>query len=160
MRVFRSAGIAAFWDIMHARFSADAVKCFFSPVLRCWFRVHASCAVSCKALPGHNVDIDILHIYHAEFIVSRVKVAGGSSLRSPMPDHRRRCLCFGCDHPPNGGYMTQPLQSAAVIVCILGKPARDRTSACDTLSCQDMPMIRRMLLGWNVLRAFSRSCLA
>ena len=36
-------------------------------------------------------------------------------------------------------------------VYILGRPTRDRTSALVTLSSQDMPSIRRMLLRWNVL---------
>ena len=41
---------------------------------------------------------------------------------------------------------------------MLGRLARDRTSVLDTLSCQDMLRIRRMLLGWKELSLFF--CLA
>ena len=41
---------------------------------------------------------------------------------------------------------------------MLGWLARDRTSALHILSCQDIPRIRRVLLGWNELSLFS--CLA
>ena len=37
----------------------------------------------------------------------------------------------------------------------MGRPARDETSALVTLSCQDTPRIRRMLLRWNVLSRLS-----
>ena len=43
-------------------------------------------------------------------------------------------------------------------VYMVGRPARDRTSTLVTLSCQDMPKMRRMLLTWKVLSLFS--CLA
>lgn len=41
---------------------------------------------------------------------------------------------------------------------MVGRPARDRTSVLVTLSCQDMPKIRWILLRWKVLKLFS--CLA
>ena len=34
--------------------------------------------ISCKALPGHSVDADCLHISHADFFISKVRVAGCS----------------------------------------------------------------------------------
>ena len=43
-------------------------------------------------------------------------------------------------------------------VYMVGRPARDRTSTLVTLSCHDMPKMRRMLLTWKVLSLFS--CLA
>ena len=58
-----------------------------------------------------------------------------SSIRRTWPNHRRlRCLSR---------------------VYILGRPARGRTSALVTLSSQDMPRIRRMLLWWNVVNLLS-----
>ena len=36
------------------------------------------CAISCKALPGHSVDVDSLHISYAEIFISQVRAAGGS----------------------------------------------------------------------------------
>ena len=38
---------------------------------------------------------------------------------------------------------------------MLGRLARDGTSVLDTLSCQDMPRIRRMFLRWKELSLFS-----
>ena len=43
-------------------------------------------------------------------------------------------------------------------VYMVGRPARDRTSTLVTLSCQDMPKMRRMLLTWQLFSLFS--CLA
>ena len=36
------------------------------------------CAVSCKTLPGHSVDVDSLHISYAYIFISQVRAAGGS----------------------------------------------------------------------------------
>ena len=33
---------------------------------------------SCKALPGHSVDVDSLHISYADIFISQVRAAGGS----------------------------------------------------------------------------------
>ena len=40
------------------------------------------CAISCKALLAHNVDVNSLHISDADIFISRVRVAGGSQCRT------------------------------------------------------------------------------
>ena len=35
-------------------------------------------AISSKALPGHSVDVDSLHIYYADILISQVRAFGGS----------------------------------------------------------------------------------
>ena len=133
-----------------ARLSAASVISLSFPVLRCCFRA----LLRDKALPGHSVDVDSLHISHADIFISKARVAGCS-----LP----QCQFTIEDVFLNGNIihkadMTQPSQSALRClsrVYILGRPARDRTSALVTLSSQDMPRIRRMLLRWNVLNLLS-----
>ena len=36
------------------------------------------CTISCKALPGHSVDADSLHISCADIFISQVRAGGGS----------------------------------------------------------------------------------
>ena len=74
--------------------NAGAVNGFSYLVLRCSFRVRptASCAVSCKALSGHNVDIDSLFISHAYIVVYQVRESTGGSPTHGVSDHRRTCL--------------------------------------------------------------------
>ena len=105
------------------------------------------CTISCKALPGHSVDVDSLHISYADIFVSQVSAAGGS------PPQCQLTVVFWNATIPHTADMTQSCRSLHCLskVCILGRPTRDRTSAFVTLSCQDMPRIRRMLLTWNVL---------
>ena len=40
-------------------------KCLGTPQL---------CTISCKALPGHSVDVDSLHMSHADIFISKVRV--------------------------------------------------------------------------------------
>ena len=116
------------------------------------------CTISCKALPGHSVDVDSLHISHADIFISKVMVAGcstGSPFYSPMPVHHRVCISE-CDHHQYGGHDHRSLHCLSrVYTDILGRPTRDRTSALVTLSSQDIPRIWRMLLRWNVLNLLS-----
>ena len=62
---------------------------------------------------------------------------------------------------PSGMRWTWPIkQSLRCLssVNMLGRHARDRTSVLGTLSCQDIPRMRQMLLMWKVFRRLS--CLA
>ena len=84
--------------------------------------------------------------------ISKVRVAACSSLQCQftIEDVFRNATIVHTED------MTQPSQSAlSKQTYILGRPARDRTSALVTLSSQDMSMIRRMLLRWNVLNLLS-----
>ncbi|XP_078269093.1 uncharacterized protein LOC144601032 isoform X3 [Rhinoraja longicauda] len=54
---------------------------------------------------------------------------------------------------PSSMRWTWPSHRSLSRVYILGRPALDRISALDTLSCQDIPRIRRMLLRWKGLGA-------
>ena len=38
----------------------------------------APCTISCKALPGHIVDVDSLHISYADIVIRQVRAASGS----------------------------------------------------------------------------------
>ena len=53
--------------------SASVINVSF-PFLRCCFRA----LLHGKALPGHSVDVDSLHISHADIFISKVRVAGCS----------------------------------------------------------------------------------
>ena len=57
-----------------ALLSAGSIISLSFPVLRCCFRA----LLHCKALPGHSVDVDSLHISHAYIFISKVRVAGCS----------------------------------------------------------------------------------
>ena len=72
-RGLRSAGIAAL--LSACPLSTAAGNGFPSPVLRCWFRV-LRCVP--KAQPGHNVDVDSLHVSQADIFKSQMRAAGGS----------------------------------------------------------------------------------
>ena len=42
------------------------------------------CAISCKALPGHSVDVDSLHISHTDIFISQVREACGCPPQSQL----------------------------------------------------------------------------
>ena len=65
------------------------------------------CTISCKALPGHSVDVDSLHISHADIFISKVRVAGCSPRCQFTIDDvfRNATIIYTAD-------MTQPSQSA------------------------------------------------
>ena len=141
---------------MRARLSAASVISLSFPVLRCCFRALLH-FVRSAALPGHSVDVDGLHISHADIFISKVRAAGCSPLQCQFTIEdvfRNATIIHTAD-------MTQPSQSALSKpvglprVYILGRPTRDRTSALVTLSSQDMHRIRRMLLRWNMLNLLS-----
>ena len=124
-------------SFLRAGLSASAAISLSSPVLRCCFySTPPLYAISCKTLPGHSVDVDSIHISYADIFIAQVSAASSpkrisfgmrsSSIRRTCPNHRRLC----CLNRVN----------------ILGRPTGDWTSALVTLSCQDMPRIRRMLL--------------
>ena len=73
---------------------------------------------------------------HADSIISQMMAAGGS--------------------PPQSQLTLEDVFWNATILHTtrVGRPARDKTSAFVTLSCQDIPRIRRILLRWIVLSLF------
>ena len=74
---FGSDGAAAIFS------ACSLVRCcshqFVFPCLEVLFwSTPPLCAISCKAIPGHSVDVDSLHISYADIFISQVR-AGGSS---------------------------------------------------------------------------------
>ena len=98
----------------------------------------ASCVVSRKALPGHSVDIDSLHVSHADIIVSQMGEAN-DYLTQCKSDHRTRCIS-GCDHPSHVQWTWHNIRSLHYLRVHTGK---------------DMPSIWRMLLRWSLLGGLS-----
>ena len=84
-----NVGVAVFVQVTHlCGFGSDGaayslVRCsshqFVFPCLEVLLQgtppLHA---ISCKALPGHSVDVDSLHISYADIFISQVRAAGGS----------------------------------------------------------------------------------
>ena len=66
------------------------------------------CTISCKALPGHSVDADSLHIFYADIFISQVREAGGS----PPQCHLTVEDVFWNAPIVHTADMTQPTQSA------------------------------------------------
>ena len=62
--------------------------------------------ISCKALPGHSVDVDSLHISYADISISQVWAAGGSPPQLTVED------VFWNETILHTADMTQPTQSA------------------------------------------------
>ena len=88
-------------SFVRARLSAASVISLFkgTPSL---------CTISCKALPGHSVDVDSLHISHAYIFISKVRVAGCSTPQCQFTIEdvfRNATIIHTAD-------MTQPSQSA------------------------------------------------
>ena len=92
---------------------------------------------------------------HADIFVSHVRAAGCSppQCQFTIEDVFRNATII---HTAD---MTQPSQSALSKQSVhTGKTSTRQESALVTLSSQDMPRMRRMLLRWNVLHLLS--CLA
>ena len=72
---FRSMELMS--SFLHARLSAAAVISLASPVVRYCYRalLHFVRSAAIKALPGHIVDVDGLHISHADIFKSQVRAA-------------------------------------------------------------------------------------
>ena len=112
--------------------------------------------VGCKILPGIGVDVKCFHVSLADILVAQLWAAFGSPSRCQLSIENvfwYAAILHAVDMPQP----TQPAQFEQ------GEHARkvsfwDRTSVLDTLSCQDMPRIRQMLLRWKELSLFS--CLA
>ena len=74
-------------SFLRARLSAAAAISFSSPVSRRCFRslLHSvRSPIGRKALPGHIVDVDSLHVSYADIFVSQVRAACGSSAQSQL----------------------------------------------------------------------------
>ena len=68
------------------------------------------CTISCKALPGHSVDADSLHIYCADIFISQVRAACGSPPKCQLIVED---VFLECDHPPYGGH--DPTNAVCVV---------------------------------------------
>ena len=66
------------------------------------------CTISCKALPGHSVDVDSLHISRADIFKSKVRVAGCSPPQCQFTVE----VVFRNATTIHTADMTQPSQSA------------------------------------------------
>ena len=110
-------------------------------------------AVSCKVLPRFGVDVKCFHVSLANILVAQLWAAFGSPSRCQLCIENvfwDAAILQAVDMPQT----TQPVLSEQ------GEHAWKVSSgqALDTLTCQDMPRIRRMLLRWKELSLFS--CLA
>ena len=109
-----------------ARLFAASVISLSFPVLRCCFRVLLQ-FVQSAAMPSQDiVSMSTAYISHADMFISKVRVAVCSPPKSQftIEDVFRNATII---HPAD---MTQPSQSALYKQSyILGRPARDRTSA-------------------------------
>ena len=87
---------------LRVQLSAIAVNGFSSFLcLQMLVQSAAFCAVRCKAIPVHNVEVDCLYISHADIFILQMRAAGGS------PTQRQTILelcIFGCDRPPYRGH--------------------------------------------------------
>ena len=102
-------------SFVRARLSAASVislsdSPFVFPCLKVLFLgTPPLCTISCKAPPpGHSVDVDSLHISHADIIISKVRVAGCSPPQCQLTAEDtfwNATILHTAD-------MTQPLQSA------------------------------------------------
>ena len=109
-------------------------------------------AISRKALPGHSVDVDSLHVSYADIFVSQVRAACGSSAQSQLTVED---VFWNATILHKADMTKHRILRYLSKVYIMGRPARDRTSALVTFSCQDITRIRRMLLRWNELSLLS-----
>ena len=138
-------------SFLRARLSAAAVISLSSPVLRCCFKVQGTlppCTMSCKALPGHSVNVDSFDISYADILISQVRVAGASPPQCQLTVEDvfwNATILHTAD-------VTQPSQSALSKQSIhTGKTSTRQDTSVGYFVLPGMPRIGRMLLRWNEL---------
>ena len=94
-------------SFLRARLSA-AVAISLSSTVVLFQSTHPLRSISRKALPGHSVDVDSLHVSYADIVVSKVRAACGSSAKSQLTVENVFCIATIL-HTAD---MTQPSQSA------------------------------------------------
>ena len=81
---FRSDGAAAL--LSACSFVCCCSHQFISPCLEVLFQsIPPLRAIGRKALPGHSVDVDSLHVSYADIFISQVRAACGSSAKASSP---------------------------------------------------------------------------
>ena len=129
---------------------------FSSPDLRCL--VKASLHLNRLAARLSQDSVLMSTVFMLRFTTSRYRSCGRPMDLFPQASSPYR-RSFGMR--PSGMRWTWPSQRSLRClssVNMLGRPARDRTSLLGTLSCHDIPRMRRRLLMWKVFRRLS--CLA
>ena len=141
---------------LRALLSVAACDSFSSPDLRCVVRAPLHLDRLAARLSRDSVLMST--VFMSRFTTSRYRSCGlPVDLFPEASSPYRRSLGMR----PSGMRWTWPNQRSLRClssVYMLGRPARDRTSVLGTLSCHDIPRMRRRILMWKV---FSRlSCLA
>lgn len=118
---------------------------FYMPVCQLWhlivsllmtWDVGLAYFSTCKAIPVHGEDIGCLHIALAYIFIS---VWGNQWFSSQMPVYHKECL-LGYSYPSCDECVLAIIMSANM----LGRPAWDRASALDTLSCQNVTNVSQV----------------
>ena len=110
------------------------------------------CAISCKALPGHSVDVDSLHVSYADIFISQVRTAGGSPAQIQLTVED----AFWNAPILHTTDMIQPSQSALSKQSVnSGKNSTRQDISIGYFILPAYSRIRRMLLRWNVLSLLS-----
>ena len=138
------------------RLSVAACVSFSSPDLRCL--VKASLHLNRLAARLSQDSVLMSTVFMSRFKTSRYRSCGRPMDLFPQASSPYR-RSFGMR--PSGMRWTWPSQQSLRClssVNMLGRPARDSTSLLVTLSCHDIPRMRRRLLMWKVFRRLP--CLA
>ena len=109
-------------------------------------------AIRRKALAGHNVDVDSLHVSYANIFISQVRAACGSSAQSQITVE----VVFWNATLLHTADMTQPSQSALSKQSVhTGKTSTIQDIAVGYFVLPGYSQDRRMLLRWNELSLLS-----
>ena len=146
-----------FWEFfLRARLSSAVRSIFSSPDLSCLVRVPLHLGWSAARFSQDPVSMS--RAFMSLLTTSEYRSFGRPMLRFPdvnSPYSRSLGIL------PSSMRWTWPSQRSLHclrMVCMLGRPALDKTSALVTLSCQEMPRMRRRYRRWKVLSPLS--CLA
>ena len=143
-------------SFLRVRLLVAACVSFSSPVLRCLVTAPLHCDRS--AARFSQVSVSIPTAFMSRFKASRYRSCGRPLRLLPVASSP---YSKSLGMRPSGMRWTWPSQRSLRClskVDMLGRPARDKTSVFGTLSCHEIPRMRRRLLMWKVFRRFS--CLA
>ena len=143
-------------SFLRTRLSVAACVNLSSPVLRCLVTAPLHCDRS--AARFSQVSVSISTAFMSRFTTSRYRNCGRPVRLLPVASSP---YSKSLGMRPSGMRWTWPSQRSLRClskVNMLGRPARDNTSVFGTLSCHEIPRMRRRLLIWKVFRRLS--CLA